>query len=221
MFPLHRLSNLQGTAPFIAIELLLFGSSHRVAHDIESLFYVLLFICTHLGGPNNTIRSPPLYGTSCKHPSVMKNWLCSTNLVELGFMKFSHMVFFEDTILPGISPYFEPLKQHLSSLWNTIVPQPRPSLGKEFVHSVVTCHDIIKVFKEILLDQSLISNAEEAAATTLGKRSLPGGLNIGSNGWDVIRPMKKQLTEDPKISPSPKRRKSKLMSKGHRDGQGV
>jgi serine/threonine protein kinase len=212
------LNILQGTPPFIAIELLLFGVPHRVAHDLESLFYVLVFICSHLGGPHNTIGNPPLYGgvTGCDHPSAIKQWLCSTNLVILGKMKFGDMVgFFEDAVLPFISPYFLPLKHHLCSLWNTILPQrsKKPSIGKDSVHSHVTCYDIIGVLKTILLDKSLIDQAEQAA-TTLGKRSLPGELDIVSNGWYAIRPSKKILMRNPKISPSTAPRQSKLMSKG-------
>ena len=157
----HLLINLQVTPPFIVIELLLFGKSHHVAHDLESLFYVLLLICTHLGGPQNTPVNPPLYGavTSCNHCSALKDWLNSGNLVSLGYTKFSHMHgFFEDSILHHISPYFQPLQVHLATLWHTIHPQ-RPQMshtcGKDTMHSVVTCNDMIATFKTILLDKEL------------------------------------------------------------------
>jgi hypothetical protein len=70
------------------------------------------------------------------------------------------------------------------------------------VHSDVTCSDIFKVFKVILLDKSLISQAEQAAATTLGKCSLPGDLDVAPNGWDAVRPSKKLLTAGPKTKSS-------------------
>jgi Fungal protein kinase len=64
---------MQGTTPFIAIKLLIHGSIHRVAHDMESVLYVLLFICSHLEGPCGAIRDPPLYGNTGSadkvHPS--------------------------------------------------------------------------------------------------------------------------------------------------------
>jgi hypothetical protein len=120
--------------------------------------------------------------------------------------------FFDETVLSFISPYFLPLRQHLSLLWDTISPQPKPSIGRDSVHSVVTCNDMIGVFKTILQDQSLITQAEQAA-TTLGKRSLPGELELSSNGWDVLRPNKKQLKQVPKMKPSPAPRVGKLLSK--------
>jgi hypothetical protein len=134
---------------------------------------------------------------------MVKKWLESTNLVDLGHMKFSHMIgFFEDTVLRHISPYFEPLRLHLSSLWKTIIPHADPYTGKDSVHSSVTCLEIINVFKTILLDEALITQAEQAGAT-LGKRSLPGELDVASNGWDVVTPTKKKLMKEPNISPTP------------------
>jgi hypothetical protein len=83
------------------------------------------------------------------------------------------------------------------------------------VHSEVTCEDIISVFKVILMDKSLIAQAEQAA-NTLGKRSHPGELEVSSNGWDVARPTKKKLTSTPKINALPASRTAKLMTKGRR-----
>ncbi|KAG6853687.1 hypothetical protein C0991_002222, partial [Blastosporella zonata] len=40
-----------GTPPFMAIEILMRGARHRVHHDLESLFYVLLYLCTNWEGP--------------------------------------------------------------------------------------------------------------------------------------------------------------------------
>jgi hypothetical protein len=201
------------------MELLICGGPHRVAHDLESLFYVLLFICTHFGGPHNTVGNPPLYAsggvTVCDHSSGMKEWFLESSLHRLGASKFFHMVgFFESNILRFISPYFKSLEPHLSLLWETILPQrfTTPSIGKKSVHSNVTCSEIIEVFKTILLDKSLIAQAKQEA-TILGKRSLPGDLNVSSDGWDVVRPHKKTLSKEPKVK-TLRRRQSKLMMKG-------
>jgi hypothetical protein len=207
------------------MELLIYGTPHRVAHDLESLFYVLLFICTHLGGPRNTLGNPPLYGeTDREHNSKIKTWLSSTNLVDLGMLKYSHMfAFFESTIVSHISPYFKPLQQHLYLLRKTIFPhwQHRSDgdvglamdLGKNSVCSVVTCSDVIEAFKTILLDESLISQAEKPP-TTLGKRSLPGDYDTVKHGWDVIKPSRKVLATGPKFKQSNTVRRAKLLLKG-------
>jgi len=43
----------QGTAPFIAIELLISQGTiyHKAQHDLKSLFYVLIYICTNIQSP--------------------------------------------------------------------------------------------------------------------------------------------------------------------------
>jgi len=198
-----------GTPPFIAIELLVFGVPHRVAHDIESLFYVLLFILTHLGGPRNTPGSPPLYGdaTVDNHPSPIKQWLSVNNLDNLGKLKYVDMVvLFESKILPNISPYFKPFQHHIKSLRRAIFPEHKTGLdfGAKAVYSKVTCSDIIQVFKDILQDESLINQALHAS-TTLGKRSVPGDL-FTQKGWDVVRPSQKRSRTE----------RAKLMEKGKR-----
>jgi hypothetical protein len=204
------------------MELLLHKVPHRVSHDLESLFYVLLFICTHLGGPHNTAGNPPLYGgvnsrkRPSKHPSGISQWLSTTDLLALGNTKHGHMVaFFHSFILPFISPYFSPLKPHMLSLRDKILPPPAAEREGDFhVRSEVTCDDLIKVFKTALLDQSLIAQAEQAGSN-LGKRSLPG--ELVSNGWDPVKPSKRKLTSEPKISPSPTKSRTKLMKKGRPD----
>ena len=119
---------MQGTAPFIAIELLIHGSPHRTAHDLESILYVLLFICTHLKGPSCQVRDPPLYGGDNKsiHPSSMKQWFTESHLATLGHLKFSHMMshfntFILSFILSTISPYFFLLKNYIGNFWKALI----------------------------------------------------------------------------------------------------
>jgi hypothetical protein len=204
---------MQGTAPFIALELLIHGSSHRVAHDLESVLYVLLFICTHLQGPFGEVRDPPLYGDkNSSHPSAMKHWIQASNLSVLGHMKFSHMMsHFEDVILQKISPYFFPLKDHIRAFWKALIPEREQmaSNGKLVVHSVATGQDIINVFKDALQDKDLI-RAHKSSLSVLGKRSAPGDLVVGSNGWDATKVPR--TIQNAKLSPKTVR-KAKFMTK--------
>lgn len=83
-----------GTYPFIAINLLLCRESHRYRHDLESLFYVLLWICIYGHAPppppslspaadtaatattGTTLRPPPTATTSTSAPrtTTIKQW---------------------------------------------------------------------------------------------------------------------------------------------------
>jgi len=220
---------LQGTPPFIAIELLIVGARHRVIHDFESLFFVLLFICSHLDGPRNTVGNPPLYGgkggrKGPAHPSPMRQWLTLKNPRDLGFLKHGAMIGFEANVLPHISSYFQPLKPHLESLWRVLHPvavQSKPeNTAQSAAHSIGRSSanplDVIAVFKTALLDHNLIDQARKSQ-TILGKRSLPGDLAFAQNGWDVV-PVETVLT-DPQIGElKSKKRRTKCMTRRHRSG---
>lgn len=198
------------------MELLMYGTPHRVVHDLESVFFVLLFICTHLDGPYHSIRKPPLYGPEGKHhPSPMKNWLAVNTFSVLGHLKHSHMsCHFEELILPHISPYFAPLRPHLRNLWSTLHPQITKTVpvGHQGSHSLATARSVIEVFKRALQDEILIKEAHQSDST-LGKRSLPG--DLVSTGWDAVSVAKKFLIAEPQTQVKQKRQ-TKLMGKRRR-----
>jgi hypothetical protein len=203
------------------MELLKYEIPHGVAHDLESLVYVLLFLCTHLKGPCNDIGDPPLYGgdNSSKHPSGIKQWLNAKDFKVLGHIKFSNMIGdFERDILPYISPYFDPLKPHISALWNILFPQrlTKPIVGQEAVHSTATCLDVINVFKTVFVDKSLIDEAKRQSIAILSKRHHPGDLISAANCWDAVETPKELLTAKPKNNPSTSRPRKvmKLAQKG-------
>ena len=207
---LTLINYVEGTAPFIAIELLIHGTSHRVVHDLESLLYVLLFICTHLDGPSRQIRDPPLYGSdrNSNHPSSMKMWLETNKLSSLGHVKFSHMMsHFDSHILSKISPYFFPLKDYIKGIWKALIPQRETmaSVGEQAAHSTATAQDIINVLKTALQDRKLIDAHLSAPPSVLGKRSAPGDLFVGS-GWDPAKESRALRTANPRVAPHPQRR---------------
>ena len=49
---------MQGTLPFMAVEILLNGENvpHHPTHNLESIFYMLIWICTMYEGPRNQER---------------------------------------------------------------------------------------------------------------------------------------------------------------------
>ena len=213
----RRLETMQGTPPFIAIKLLIHGSSHRVAHHLESILYVLLFICTHLDGPFGQRRNPPLFGSSNNnHPSVMTEWFATQGdkLSNLGHLKYSHMKgHFETHIIDHISPYFNPLKKYICQIWDILIPPELSQLTRlKSVQSSATPQDIIKVFKAALEDDQLIKDAE-VARSFHNKRSLPGELIIDSNCWDAVKAPK--TSKKPKLTPSATR-EAILLTKGTR-----
>jgi hypothetical protein len=134
----------------------------------------------------------------------MKQWLEANHLTALGHTKFSHMMsHFDSHILSGILPYFLPLKDHIKNFWKALIPE-RESMasdGKWVVHSTATAEDIINVFKAVLQDKKLILAHRSVLSSVLGKRSVPGDLIVGSNGWDPVKAPKNLRTASPKLSP--------------------
>jgi len=205
-----------GTLPFIATELLKYNSiPHRVAHDLESLLYVLLFLCTHLDGPGNSIRDPPLYGPDrAKHPSSIKHWFDVEKLDTLAVAKLGHMTtFLEDDILSNISPYFAPLKPHITRMCTMLFrDKMKGKSGKDAMHSTATCLDFINIFRMVFQDQLLVDQAKKINQV-LGKRGHDAGdLVSAENGWDAVQPSEELLKGDAKNNPTISRT-SKFMAK--------
>ena len=196
------------------MELLIHKSPHCSIHDAESLIYVLLFLCSHLDGPGK-IRDP-LYGSS-KHPSGMKQRLSSSHTFNtLGHLKFSHMGAHLDVeILPHLSPYFAMLHPHISNLWMALYPGQLLERGREASHCCTTLHDIIKVFKDVLLNEHLIGEVKKNKPVSLGKRSFPGELVVAGNGWDAVKVQKKESESKLKHIIRYKRTASLMKKHGH------
>lgn len=185
---------------------------------MESLFYVILFICTHLQGPHCQVADTPLYG-SANSPSVLKDWLTANNFTVLGHLKYSHIVAHFDSVLEHISPYFAPLKSHLSAYRKVLFPPAPSDDGKVAAHSNVSFEDIFTVLKGALLDEVVIEQAKQVPCdSVLGKRSRarPGELIISGNGWDAVKVSRKKNAMISPIIPHSVR----LMGKGHSQGTG-
>lgn len=97
----------------MAYEILLYGDKrpHRATHDLESLFYVLIWVCTMYEGPNNQERSfkknllPPL--SSWGEPQFGG----APGNGDIKFGQCGQFEFFEQRILKFFAPYFHDLKQ--------------------------------------------------------------------------------------------------------------
>jgi Fungal protein kinase len=206
---------MQGTPPFMAIDVLISRFPHSVAHDLESVFYVLLFICSHLKGPLGEIHDPPLYGNNNKnddekHPSNMRSWFNPTmTLEEIGHMKNSHIISYFDkginSVLKNISPYFFPLKKYIEDFRKALFTDTQPA----------TPRDVIKVFKAALIDDNLITAAKESRNSNIfRKRSHPGELVISPNSWDAVKPESTSRTsKKARLSPTTTRQTT-LLTKG-------
>jgi hypothetical protein len=91
-------------------------ANNRPTHDLESLFCVLLWICSNYSGPNNMVREDE----KRKNMPIMM-WVDTVlSLDQISDMKAGHISsdeYFTRRILDHYAPYFEDLKACSSELW--------------------------------------------------------------------------------------------------------
>ena len=127
-----------GTVPFMAIEILHDGSKtkNRPTHDLESLFYVLLWICSNYSGPNNSIRNDPKY----KDMPIL-SWVDNIrSLDQISDTKAGHISneeHFTNRILDYYPPYFEDLKPCSSELRGLFAVSDHNNRRKDVTHDEV------------------------------------------------------------------------------------
>ena len=121
LFPLLSLiylSSYKGTPPFMAIEILLQKGRtfhHSLRHDLESLYFVIIWICSHMEGPEVERKDTA-------HLAIRKWSDMEAPLQHLGHVKLAHVDDMEQTILPDITSYWEDLKPFIWQLKQAFFP---------------------------------------------------------------------------------------------------
>ncbi|KAG9237290.1 hypothetical protein BJ875DRAFT_533004 [Amylocarpus encephaloides] len=138
-----------GTMQFMAIEVLQ-GKAHTYRHDLESFFYVFIWMCIRNGhevaGDRRRVRPAKT--------SILRGWYTGT-YTEIANTKRGHMVGFED-ITAEFSPEFCGLKDLAEELRNTLLR------GRDLAPFTGTYKD-----RSIMYDGTI--NAFNKAISHLGK----------------------------------------------------
>jgi serine/threonine protein kinase len=113
-----------GTGPFMALEVLKNAGGEQTQqkprHDLESIFYVLLYICMKLKGPNNMKRTVEDNGGL---PMTIDSWFSpGITFRDLRDKKIGQLFEFETRFINKFMPYFFDLRGCVSQLWNHIYP---------------------------------------------------------------------------------------------------
>ncbi|KAJ7135411.1 hypothetical protein C8R43DRAFT_1132628 [Mycena crocata] len=113
-----------GTLPFMAIEVLVDGGAleaHEPRHDLESLLYVLIWICLHYAGPRYVeghVEHAVERQNFDIYSSPLRNWVSGDSYENIGMAKSFAMdktKYWESKVLSSMAPYFEPLKPCISA----------------------------------------------------------------------------------------------------------
>lgn len=102
----------------MAIEILLqkgITFHHCLRHDLESLFFVIIWICSHMEGPE----------VECKDVSklLIRKWSdLEASLQHLGHVKLAHIDDMKEAILPYIPSYWDDFKPFIWELKQAFFP---------------------------------------------------------------------------------------------------
>ena len=167
----------------MAIELLMNKSKirHTSHHDLESLFFVLIYICTNLSRRCVTRTREELM----VHSSIpLSAWFrTSFSLLDVGIAKAGAFCLFEENILKPFAPYFEDLKpcafRIFKEMYGDAPGNPKP-----------TTHDkMIEIFTETLdtLPHETISNPSfQSLSVTSLPRVQANAPQDSSSNWMVV-----------------------------------
>jgi serine/threonine protein kinase len=115
----------QGTPPFMAIDLMLHRDDpdkffhHELRHDLESILYVILWICTSMEGPGieRRVVDPRFMDVP------LRMWFDKdANLQNLGYLKLGHIIDYERAILSNFTPFWNFLKPFIKQLLTAFFP---------------------------------------------------------------------------------------------------
>lgn len=108
----------------MAIPLLLWGSTHTVGFDLESLFYVLLYLCTQYQDINPVeIYKDGLFKKAKRYAPIAAWFFGDGSFQDLGCLKAGQLHFgLEHLVLDYISPRFQVLRTVIKDLWRALYP---------------------------------------------------------------------------------------------------
>ena len=81
---------------------------HKPQHDLESILYIILYICTFVRGPG----LPPALSqhvfdiAHCLSPPIRTWFSNDTDIRKMGYLKLAHLECYDIAILPYFAPYW-------------------------------------------------------------------------------------------------------------------
>ena len=126
--------------------------AHHPRHDLESILYVILFICTFSKGPN-------LSRQDFETPDTlkMKGWFSTESQQVIGFRKVAHMCQPERTIIPGFTEYWEDFGPFTLDLLHLYFPPESNRAGP----NNLTHEGMVSILKKSIHDCERITHRYE------------------------------------------------------------
>jgi hypothetical protein len=137
---LTDISPMQGTSPFMSLQVLKYNPVQRPSHDLESIFYVLLYICSKYEGPGK-VKSTP----------IVDNWFKTLDYNALALCKADELTDIT-SFTRDFHPYFADLVECVEKMWDIIFPSDigikAGRVYRDMYQCLVTHNDLLEVLKE-------------------------------------------------------------------------
>ncbi len=151
---------------------------HKPQHDLESILYIILFICTFVRGPG---LLP--YNLNKHHLSLLIcSWLNNDEIRDIGYRKLAHLECYNIAILPNFMPYWHDFAPFVKDLINACFPA-RASLPNELQYEQV-----------LGILEKAYNAVEEPSDST---EQVPQALEV-AGALHLKRPNSNSLLQDPK-----------------------
>jgi len=167
----------QGTVPFMSVELLDPPPDAAVPntfqHDLETLFYVFVWICSIYQSPGRIRDEDPDLSDSL----VILKWNQDKNPKEIGEIKRSHMSYGGIKLSACFSPYFASFKPFCIQIFDVLFPKGSEARSDHRASlSPVTHEEIIAIFHKALkhaLEEEQMENLDTGDPHTLRECPAP------------------------------------------------
>lgn len=150
----------------MAIDIMLSGGrnvQHDLRHDLESVLYVIIWVCVSMEGPGMEIEPD-------EDLFIHKWGNIEKSLQELGHIKLAHVGDYQRVILPKFTPYWEDFKPFMQRLFSTFWP------AKEVAPNSITPNAMLEILNNAL--ETVQEPSNKAATTSVPASSAKRGRPI-------------------------------------------
>ena len=175
----------------------------KPTHDLESIFYVLLYICTLYKGPDGMKRSPG--DLEAMSSVAINDWFVMHNRFrDLADKKKGQLSQFESRFLNRFPPYFCDLRTCMSNLWDVLFPSPTGDADDPMrdLSSCVGTHEgmmnILRATYDMLPDEDVV----EADSVLASSRVKSQAKKRTADDDGEVRRTKQHTTQNPGLQPS-------------------